>query len=360
MKVYRDRLSRCIWMALMVVVMLLPALAIDPLKLNSPAGLTTPLSADDGYDWSGTWEGSGQPFGKMTLTQNGNQVTGDLTSISTKYKTFVGTASGNVLTGKIQEAQSGVWRDFTLKVCTGNDKNYCDAVWSFGGGGWYFKRTGAGPGTGNGTTPGTGAALVAESRTADPGGTVQVPIRLDRAGNIGSMNFMLTYNAQVLKVNKVDGGSLVSGALFTPNYKTPPQVRFGLASSGGINGSGTLAYIEFQVIGAAGSSSRLTLSEVDTTDTSGKSVAVTASNGTVTVASGTGLDDIPDYNGDGRVTELDALAALKMSVKLLEEKLKLDVDKNGKVTAEDARLILKKAVSIEIEARDDYNEGFRP
>ncbi len=51
-----------------------------------------------------------------------------------------------------------------------------------------------------------------------------------------------------------------------------------------------------------------------------------------------------DYNGDGKVTELDALAALKMSVKQLPEDLALDMDGNGKVTAEDARLILKKAL----------------
>ena len=52
-----------------------------------------------------------------------------------------------------------------------------------------------------------------------------------------------------------------------------------------------------------------------------------------------------DYNGDGKVTELDALAALKMSVGSLSPvNLNLDLDGNGKVTAEDARLILKKAV----------------
>jgi hypothetical protein len=197
-------------------------------------------------------------------------------------------------------------------------------------------------GTGTSTTTGTGAALVAESRTAAPNSTVQVPIRLDRASNIGSMNFVLTYNAQVIKVNKVDSGSLLSGALFTPNYKTPPEVRFGLATSEGISGSGTVAYIEFQVIGAAGSSSPLTFSELSTTDTSGKSVALTTQNGTVTVASGGNVKG--DYNGDGKVTELDALAALKMSVKELPEDLVLDMDGNGKVTAEDARLILKKAL----------------
>jgi hypothetical protein len=196
------------------------------------------------------------------------------------------------------------------------------------------------------TTTSTGAALVAESRTAYPKSTVQVPIRLDKAGNVGSMNFMLTYDPKVLKVNKVDGGSLLSGALFTPNYKTPPLVRFGLATSSGVSGSGSVAYIEFQVIGAAGSSSPLTLSEVDTTDTSGKPVAMTTQDGTVTVASGTGPGGKMkgDHNGDGKVTELDALAALKISVKLLTEDLILDMDGNSKVTAADARLILKQAL----------------
>jgi hypothetical protein len=51
-----------------------------------------------------------------------------------------------------------------------------------------------------------------------------------------------------------------------------------------------------------------------------------------------------DHNGDGKVTELDALAALKISVKLLTEDLILDMDGNSKVTAADARLILKQAL----------------
>ena len=64
---------------------------------------------------------------------------------------------------------------------------------------------------------------------------------------------------------------------------------------------------------------------------------------------GTGSNQVPsltkgDYNGDGRVTEVDALAALKISVKLLPEDLNLDMDGNGKVTAADARLILKQAL----------------
>jgi hypothetical protein len=337
-------------MALLIVVMLVPALAIDPLGLNSTAGLTTPVFADDGGVWSGKWQSPEKEFSTsrdyivMTLTQSGNKVTGGILTREVR-----GTVNGNQFTGEWVGSNT-VYAEMTLapdgQSITGRTKGSWAKDWTS----CSFTRIGTGTGattgtgTGTGTTTGTGAALIAESRTADPNSTVQVPIRLDRAANIGSMNFVLTYNAQVLKVNKVDSGSLVSGALFTPNFKTPPQVRFGLASSDGINGSGSVAYIEFQVIGAAGTSSPLTLGEVDTTDTSGKAVTVTTANGTVTVASATGSGDIPDWDGNGKVDELDALAALKMSVKLLEEKLKLDVDKNGKVTAEDARLILKMAV----------------
>ena len=352
MIVYSDSLFRGVCMALLVVVMLVTVIAMDPLGLNSPVGLATPVSAQGGTDLSGQWQSSersnitleGYPYLVMYLDQSGGQVTGDYHK-NLGYDIIGGKVNGNLFTGMWQ---GGTDSNFELTIAPDGQSmsgRYI-AVGSMDHkpkGDWTsitFTRKGAG----TGTTTGMGAALTAESRTADPNSTVQVPIRLDRAASIGSMNFILTYNAQVLKVNKVDSGSLVGGALFTPNFKTPPQVRFGLAGSDGINGSGPVAYIEFQVIGAAGTSSPLTLSEVDTTDTSGKAVTVTTANGTVTVASATGSGNIPDVDGDGKVTELDALAALKMSVKLLEEKLKLDVDKNGKVTAEDARLILKMAV----------------
>jgi len=193
----------------------------------------------------------------------------------------------------------------------------------------------------NGSFTGTGTELIAESRTATPNSTIQVPIRLNNASNIGSMNFVVTYSPQVLRVNKVDSGSLLSGALFTPNYQSPPEVRCGLATSGGVSGSGTMAYIEFQVIGTAGSSSPLTISELSTGDASGQSITVNSQNGTVTVATSKLKGD---YNGDGKLSEVDALAALRMSVKLLAQDLTLDMNGDGKLTAEDARLILKKAL----------------
>lgn len=156
------------------------------------------------------------------------------------------------------------------------------------------------------------------------------------------MNFVLTYNPQVLKVNKIDTGALLSGALFMTNYKAPPLVRFGLTTSDGITGSGTMAYIEFQVIGTAGSNSALTFSALSIKNTSGQAVTVTSQSGMVTVATDGKVKG--DYNGDGKVTIVDVMAALKMSIQLLPEDLILDMDGDGAVTAEDAQLILKIAL----------------
>ncbi|MCD6567956.1 MAG: hypothetical protein J7K94_04380 [Dehalococcoidia bacterium] len=188
----------------------------------------------------------------------------------------------------------------------------------------------------------TGTALVAESRTMAPSGTVQVPIRLEKAENIGSMNFVLTYDPNVLKVARVDKGSLLSGIAFAPNYKEPPVIRFGFATKDGVSGSGSVVYVEFEAIGSEGSSSPLTLSEILTKDISGQTISLSTQKGKVTIQQKTLKGD---YNGDGKVTELDALAALRMSVNLLVENLILDMDNDGKVTAEDARLILEQAVT---------------
>ena len=47
-----------------------------------------------------------------------------------------------------------------------------------------------------------------------------------------------------------------------------------------------------------------------------------------------------DGNGDGRITAVDALIALKMFVGLKTEDLVLDMDGDGRVTPDDARRLL--------------------
>jgi hypothetical protein len=54
-----------------------------------------------------------------------------------------------------------------------------------------------------------------------------------------------------------------------------------------------------------------------------------------------------DWNGDGKLTAVDALAAMKMAAGKMPAQLRMDVDGDGKVTEEDARRILEGAVGIE-------------
>ena len=182
--------------------------------------------------------------------------------------------------------------------------------------------------------------LAVESRTVAPHGTVRVPVRFVDASDIASMNLSLTYDAQVLEVMKVERGSLLPGALFQPNTRESGIIRFGLAATTGRSGTGTLAYITFKALADEGTTP-LTLSDVFVTDAQGRAVSPGLRHGTVTIEEKALKGD---WNGDGKITELDALAALKMSVRLLDEDLTMDVDDDGRITASDARQILQIAV----------------
>ncbi|MBP2029108.1 hypothetical protein J2755_000028 [Methanohalophilus levihalophilus] len=56
-----------------------------------------------------------------------------------------------------------------------------------------------------------------------------------------------------------------------------------------------------------------------------------------------------DHNSDGKLTALDALSAIKMSVGKIPEDLTLDVDNSGSVTSMDARSILQSSVGLSSE-----------
>ena len=200
---------------------------------------------------------------------------------------------------------------------------------------YYFELT-----TGTGVTvPPRGTVLTAESRTVAPGGTAQVPIMLDNAQNVGSLGFQLSYDPVVVQVVNVPKGALLAPASFTSNTQQPGLIIFGFATTQAVSGDGSAAIVEFKAVGAQGSSSALTLSQVEATDASGASVSVEMFGGQVTIAQ---LSQ-GDINGDNKVSALDALRALRMYVQLEAENLILDMNGNGRVTPEDARIILEMA-----------------
>ena len=91
---------------------------------------------------------------------------------------------------------------------------------------------------------------------------ITVPIFLQGATNVGSLEFVLVYEPSVLQFTKVEGGSLGSNALLESSNGTPGQVWAGMIDANGMTGDGHAALVTFRVIGNGESSTALTLESV--------------------------------------------------------------------------------------------------
>ena len=92
--------------------------------------------------------------------------------------------------------------------------------------------------------------------------TVDVPIILEGATEVGSMDMVLNYDANVLRAVAVEAGKLGKNALIEANTANDGAVIIALVDSSGINGDGAVAIVTFEVIGDAGTTSYLTLEAV--------------------------------------------------------------------------------------------------
>ena len=87
-----------------------------------------------------------------------------------------------------------------------------------------------------------------------------VPINAANVQGLAAADIKVTFDPAVLSARGAHTGSLTPGWSLAPNTATAGEIRLALASPGGtVTGAGTLALLEFEVVGAAGSSSPLTL-----------------------------------------------------------------------------------------------------
>ena len=185
----------------------------------------------------------------------------------------------------------------------------------------------------------SGAALRVGSRIAAPGATVLVPIRLEQAEQVGSLGFNLNYNPAVARAVRVYRGARMSPATFSFNAATPGLIRIGAAAHDAVSGDGSAAVIEFRIVGERGSYSHITLTDMEVSDFSGARRSIDVHHGSLTVdAAGVG-----DGNGDGRITAVDALIAMRMFTGLVNEDLVMDVNGDGRVTPVDSMQVLNLA-----------------
>ena len=185
----------------------------------------------------------------------------------------------------------------------------------------------------------SGAVLRAGSRMAAPGSTVLVPVRLEKGEQVGSLGFNLNYDPAVARAVRVYRGARMSPASFSFNTSTPGLIRIGAAAHDAVSGDGSAAVIEFRIVGKRGSYSDITLTDMEVSDFSGARRSIEVHHGSLSVdAAGVG-----DGNGDGQISAVDALIAMRMFTGLVNEDLVMDVDGDGRVTPADSMQVLNLA-----------------
>lgn len=184
-----------------------------------------------------------------------------------------------------------------------------------------------------------GTAMILESRVSPLGSIVRVPVELSQASGITSLGFTLNYDPNALRVFSVERGSRLTEDSFSYDTDLLGQVQFGFAVTQGSGSSGTAAVVSFQVVGAEGSVSPITLSDALVNHRSESSLPVELVGADFRV----GSKILGDADGDSLVTALDALLALKMAAGGTRVDLSLDVNNDGKITIDDARIILNMA-----------------
>ncbi len=199
------------------------------------------------------------------------------------------------------------------------------------------------------STPNSGLTVRAGEGAGNEGQSVDIPISIFKPSSISNLNVVIEYDPSIAKVSsKPQAADALINYLFEANSSESGIVRIGFAGSKGLKQDGIIASIPFSLIGKAGSSTPLMVKVTSANSEGDESLKTATVNGKLMVLRNESEEKPPvgpgDTNDDGTVNALDALQALKMSVKLLAENLKADVDTDGTVTSNDARLILKKVV----------------
>lgn len=91
------------------------------------------------------------------------------------------------------------------------------------------------------------------------GSSVEIPLNLKSSASIGSIDAVVSYDANVLQLDSVEKGSLSGNSMIDYNDKTPGSVTIAMADSGGVKGEGSVAVLKFKVLGKEGDRSAITI-----------------------------------------------------------------------------------------------------
>jgi len=125
------------------------------------------------------------------------------------------------------------------------------------------------------------ADLYLSDLTAESGGFISVPLDVANLAGLVAIGVTINYDPTQLRFSSVTKGSFLQDWTLVSNGDTEGEIRLGSASSGtGLSGSGSIAILEFQVLGEPGDVTALTLSDISLNDSA---ITPSETSGTVTV-----------------------------------------------------------------------------
>lgn len=96
--------------------------------------------------------------------------------------------------------------------------------------------------------------LSVENQTAPPGSQMTIPIRFTGSPDLAAVDFILIYDPEILKFERIDPAGLSTNGIMEANETDAGTLVVGIADPAGIRGGTTIANVKFRVNGPEGTS----------------------------------------------------------------------------------------------------------
>ncbi len=199
----------------------------------------------------------------------------------------------------------------------------------------------------------TGAAVIVGTASAEKGGTVEVPVRLENNPGIAALSLNVTYDPAQLKLLEVTDGKILGSSAFTPGgdlSAIPFMMNWDDLSTENNTGNGTVAVLKFEVLAEGTLPVSVTVNQSSTFNVDLDDVAFATVSGGVTASPAPEQKPLKgDVNLDGAVSVDDAQLALRAYANRIAgnptglnaaQTKNADVNEDGELSVDDAQNIL--------------------
>lgn len=126
--------------------------------------------------------------------------------------------------------------------------------------------------------PTTPAPTLPPTPVPAPATTLDIPVTVRGASNLGSLQLELRFDPQALELKGVKAGPLARNALVDSRLSAPGRAQIGLVAASGVSGDGVIIILTFAPAGKAGPVS-LTVEQLQAADTDLRDLVVTTTPG---------------------------------------------------------------------------------